>query len=444
MITTILAQIPVPKDIPLPLPLPEDILVFILILSFLLHILFINLMVGGGILTFWYEVRGIKNKDYDKLAREIANTITVNKSMAVVLGVAPLLSINVLYTLYFYSSNALTGNLWISVIPWVTVAFLSVYLHKYTWERLADNKALHLSILGLGVISFLVIPFIFLTNINLMLFPEKWSAIRGFTDALVLPNVFPRYFHFITACLAITGLFLTFWFGRKNFRTEGKFEKLSKKEIKKQMLNLTLIATSVQFIFGPLLFLTLPTKGVTWGLFWVIMGGVTVAIIVLVQLWKLYEEDEIISKRFYVVMGLFVLLVAFMGTGRHLYREGALKTHKELMAERTAAHWEAVKKAHENLLMPKVETKEGTVMPGEQLFKNNCTVCHAANTRLVGPPMTEASLIYKNNIEGLKSWIKKPGRKRMDFPAMTGFPQLTNQQLTDIAQYVLQNSWDKM
>ena len=444
MITTILAQIPVPKDIPLPLPLPEWLLVFILILSFLLHILFINLMVGGGILTFWYEARGTKNKDYDKLAREIANTITVNKSMAVVLGVAPLLSINVLYTLYFYSSNALTGNLWISIVPWVTVAFLLVYLHKYTWDRLADNKTLHLSILGLGVFSFLLIPFIFLTNINLMLFPEKWGIIRGFTDALVLPNVFPRYFHFLTACLAITGLFLAFWFGRKKYSMEGKFEKLSKKEIKKQMLNLALIATGVQFIFGPLLFLTLPTKGVTWGLFWVILGGVTVAIIVLVQLWKLQKEDEIISKRFFVVIGLFALLVAFMGTGRHLYREGALKTHKELMAERTAAHWEAVKKAHENVLMPEVETKEGTVMPGEQLFQNNCSVCHAATTRLVGPPMTEASSIYENNIDGLKSWIKSPGRKRMDYPAMTGFPQLSDQQLTEVAQYVLQNSWDKM
>jgi cytochrome c len=442
MITSIIAQIPVPKDIPLPLPLPEWLLVFILIFSFLLHILFINLMVGGGILTFWYEIHGTKNKDYDKLAREIASTITVNKSMAVVLGVAPLLSINVLYTLYFYSSNALTGNMWISIVPWVSMAFLLVYLHKYSWDRLADNKTLHLSILGLGVFSFLLIPFIFLTNINLMLFPEKWGIIQGFTDALTLPNVFPRYFHFITACLAITGLFLTFWFGQKKYATEGKFEKLTKKEIKKQMLNLTIIATGVQFIFGPLLFLTLPTKGVTWGLFWVIMGGVTTAIIVLVQLWKLLKENETIGRRFYITIGLFTLLVAFMGTGRHLYREGALKTHKELMAKRTTAHWDAVKKAHENMLMPEVTTKEGTILPGEELFKNNCSVCHAASTRLVGPPMTEATSIYKNDIEGLKSWIKSPGRKRMDYPAMTGFPQLSDQQLTDISQYVLENSWN--
>lgn len=438
MIAALLTQIPVPKDIPLPLPLPEGVLIFILILSFLLHILFINLMVGGGILTFWYEMRGLKNKEYDKLAREIATTLTVNKSLAIVLGVAPLLSINVLYTLYFYSSNALTGNMWISIVPWVAVAFLLIYLHKYTWDKLADNKSLHLSILGVGVVSFLVIPFIFLTNINLMLFPERWGEIKGFISALTLPNVFPRYFHFITACLAITGLFLAAYFGRKRYNSKDKFNQLTKPVLIKNMLSLTLAASGFQFIFGPLLFLTLPTKGITWGLFWVILGGVTVAVVILFQLWRIMKREESIGKRFYVIVGLFTILIACMGTGRHMYRQSALKTHKTLMAERTAAHWEAVEKAHENVLMPSIETEEGTILPGENLFQTNCAVCHAANTRLVGPSMVEAASVYKNNINDLKQWIKEPGRKRMDYPAMVGFPQLNEQQLTDISNFILE------
>ena len=442
MITTILSQIPVPKDIPLPLPLPEWILVFILIFSFLLHILFINLMVGGGILTFWYELKGLKNKDYDLLAREIAATITVNKSLAVVLGVAPLLSINVLYTLYFYSANALTGNLWISIVPWVAVSFLLVYLHKYTWDKLAANKTLHLSILGLGVGSFLIIPFIFLTNINLMLFPERWAEINGFTSALTLPNVFPRYFHFITACLAVTGLFLAVYFGRKNFKVDGKFSHLTKPDLLKSMLTLTLAATGVQFVFGPLLFLTLPGKGVTWSLFWIISAGATAATIALFQLWKMLKRNEPTGKQLYWVVGLFTVIVVLMATGRHLYRESALKTHKTMMVERTAAHWSAVEKAHKNLLMPSVETEKGTVSPGEVLFKTNCAVCHAAAVRLVGPSMAESAEVYRNNPEGLKKWIKQPGRKRMDYPAMTGFPQLTDEQLTDISKYVLEESWN--
>lgn len=441
MIASLLTQVPVPKDIPLPLPMAEWILVFLLILSFLLHILFINLMVGGSILTFWYEIRGLKNKDYDTLARKIAGTITVNKSLAVVLGVAPLLSINVLYTVYFYSANALTGNMWISVVPWVTVAFLVLYLHKYTWDRLEDNKTLHIGILFIGVISFLMIPFIFLTNINLMLFPEKWGVVKGFADALTLPNVFPRYLHFITASMAITGLFLAWWFGRKSFKMVDNFKSITKKDIKKQMLNLALIATGMQFIFGPLLFLTLPPQGVTWNLFWVISGGVTVASIVIYQLWKLInEKTEIISRRFYVVVVLLFILVSFMGTGRHLYRENALKTHRQMMAERTAAHWEAVEKAKNNELVPADETQT-LLSPGGQLYETNCSVCHADAQRLVGPPLTEIVPIYENNLEALKQWIKEPGRKRMDYPPMAGFPNLTDQQLTNISNYLLQGKW---
>jgi cytochrome c len=48
---------PVPKDIPLPLPLPEWLLVVILVVSFLVHILFVNLMVGGLLLTLWSQIK---------------------------------------------------------------------------------------------------------------------------------------------------------------------------------------------------------------------------------------------------------------------------------------------------------------------------------------------------------------------------------------------------
>ena len=114
----------VQKDIPLPLPVPEWVLVVVLVSMFLVHILFINFMVGGSILTLVYQLLGLRKPDYDKLAYEVAQTITVNKSMAVVMGIAPLLAINTLYTTYFDTANALTGLMWILIIPLVTIAFL--------------------------------------------------------------------------------------------------------------------------------------------------------------------------------------------------------------------------------------------------------------------------------------------------------------------------------
>jgi hypothetical protein len=141
------------------------------------------------------------------LAHEITKTVTVNKSLGVVLGVGPLLAINVLYTIYFYSANALTGYVWISIVPLVATAFLILYAHKYSWDRLAGSKRLHMAIGWAGVAILLFVPLIFLTNINLMLFPERWTQVKGFASALVLPNVLPRFLHFLLACLAVTALF---------------------------------------------------------------------------------------------------------------------------------------------------------------------------------------------------------------------------------------------
>lgn len=429
--------VPVPRDINLPMPLPHGVLVVLLVFSFLLHILFVNLMLGATLLTLWYQLRGLWNKKYDELAKQITATITVNKSLAVVLGVAPLLTINVLYTIYFYSANALTGLMWIAIIPWVSIVFLFLYAHKYTWVRLENNKALHISLLVIPVLSFLFIPLIFLTNINLMLFPEKWDSIHGFLSALQLPNVFSRYFHFITASLAVTGLFLVWYTGKRKNAAENAPSQLTQNELVRNFYNITFTATLAQFIFGPVVFLTLPAKGIDWNVFWVIAAGVSVAIASLVVLWK-EINDNVPGRRFYLVSILLLAVVGFMGTGRHLFRANALKTHQQMVVERTSAHAALVEEAKKNTYVT-AEDSNTTKPDGAVLFENNCSVCHHAVNRLVGPPMNEVVDIYSNDPEKLKAWIVKPGRKRMDYPAMIGFPQLSDEELNLLADYILKD-----
>jgi cytochrome c len=118
---TIFAATPIPRDLPLPLPVPEWLLVVCLVVFFLVHILFVNLMVGGSLIVVVLEWMGLKSKRWDALAHEVAQTITVNKSLAVVMGIGPLLCINLLYTMQWYSANALTGHAWLMIVPLVTV-----------------------------------------------------------------------------------------------------------------------------------------------------------------------------------------------------------------------------------------------------------------------------------------------------------------------------------
>ena len=442
MITLLQANTPVPRDIPLDLPLPEWLLVVLLILSFLAHIIFVNLMLGGSILTLWAQIKGLRDKEYDTLAYEIAKTITVNKSLAVVLGVAPLLSINALYTVYFYSANALTGLMWISIIPLVTIAFLLTYLHKYTWHKLENNKPLHISIIAAAVLVFLFIPLIFLTNINLMLFPEKWGTIKGFVSALTLPNVFPRYLHFICASMAVTGLFLFWYVGRKRYPFENHFHKLTRYDIKKKAYSLTFAVSLFQFMIGPVVLLTLPSKGVKWNLILVILCGAAIALPAMYWMWKaITGPPENIDRNYRKVIVAMTITVLFMGSGRHIYRANALAPHKKLMAAKTAEFEKISAEARKNPVeeeMPVVaEPSPGGMAKGAALFQANCSSCHKPHEKLVGPPMTEMVSIYHDNEAGLKSWIKAPGKKRPGYPQMPGFPQLSENDLGELTKYIL-------
>jgi cytochrome c len=438
----VFAAVPVPKDIPLPLPLPEWLAVGLLIFSFMVHILFVNLMLGGTLLTFFAQLKGLKEKDYDQLAHEIAKTITVNKSLAVVMGVAPLLLINTLYTVYFYSANALTGLFWIAIVPLVTVGFLLTYPHKYLWEILKDNKGLHIAMIGSASAIFLFVPLIFLTNINLMLYPEKWGSVAGFFSALTLPNVLPRYFHFIFASLTVTGLFLFWYFGREKFPHREKFQTLTRYDIQKRMLSLAFMATLLQFVAGPLVLLTLPSKAMSWQLLAILAPAVVVAIVALVWMWQSVSGPaEAIGSRFTRIVVALSSVVILMVSGRHVIRETALGPHKKLMAQRTTEYEKLVAEANAAVQAAPQQKADTGVNPqvaeGEKVFQANCVGCHAVKTKLVGPPVTEMASIYAGKTAQLVQWIKKPGKKRPDYPQMPGFPQLKQSELEALSAYIL-------
>lgn len=432
----LLQQVNIGKDLPLPLPLPEWLLVFLLVVSFMAHILFINLMVGGTLLCLFFESLGIKNDDYFRLSKEISATITVNKSLAIVLGVAPLLVINTLYTKFFYSANALTGLVWIMVIPLVSIALLVLYLHKYTYDRLENNRPLHVALLTLPSAIFLFIPLVFLTNINLMLFPEKWGLVAGFLDALTLPNVFPRYFHFFNASLTVTSLFLFYWVGRRTYPFQEIFRQYSRYDFQKRFYSIAFACSIAQFLFGPVVLFTLPNQGLGMDMILTILTGALIAIFPTWYLWKeITAKPEDMGRYFQRIVVLFSMTVIFMATGRHLYRANALAPHQEAMRKNTEAYMAQVAEA---------KTKPAGEVPvvevsGKSIFDTKCAVCHAKDKKLVGPPVLEMVQIYQNDPAALIKWIKAPGKKREGYPQMPGFEgQINEKELDLLAKYILE------
>jgi len=427
---------PLPHDLPLQLPLPEGLVKHLLVLLFLIHILFVNFMLGGQSLAVILEIIGLRRKKYDRLAYEISSTVTVSKSLAVVLGVAPLLAINVAYTTYFYSSTVLVGFAWLMIIIMASAAFLLTYLHKYTWESWGSSqRALHLTVGAAAMVLFLAVAMVFITNINLMVLPAYWPRVAGFLSAVLLPSALLRYFHFILATLAISALFAAGWFGRKGYDL-ARLPDFTRTEIIALFLRIAFIVTLLQFIIGPSLLLSLPVHGHSLAVWLLILTGATIAG---VMAWIIYRElgraPAALGRSYLVMLALLTFTALFMAYGRHYYRERAVNPHRQAMMAKTEAFMWDAKAAQTRARMGM--TREVYKSSGEKEFKANCAACHAENTTIVGPPLTEVRGLYAGNPQNLIAWARAPQVKRGGAP-MPSFNHLPEKVLQEIAAWILE------
>jgi len=197
------ALVPTPDSI----PVHWGWLHFFFILTFVLHLLFMNAMLGTGIIALIKSLKGTQ-KDLP-IAKEISLKLPYTIAFTINMGVAPLLFIQVLYGNFIYTSSVLMGWYWLSIIGILIIAYYSAYLFDFKFDTLGSARSIFIAIC---VILMLLTAFLFTSNITLMLTPEKWT--RYFSNAggtilnLSEPTLIPRFLHFVCASLAIGGLFL--------------------------------------------------------------------------------------------------------------------------------------------------------------------------------------------------------------------------------------------
>lgn len=339
----------IPRDLELVIPGHIGFFEVLIVVSFLIHILFVNITVGSSILAVFKELQGIvkKNRIADALAEQMATHTSIMKSIAVVMGIAPLLLISVIYTQYFYASTNLIGKAWLSLIVLLIISFLLLYLYKFSWERLAtgSKKWLHLFIGAAGSLVLLCVPLIFIVNVVSMLYPEMWAGANGFFHSLFYyPQIWPRYFHFILATFAVTGIYLYFWNGLlqrkqlKNSVVSGEEEQFAlHKEVYRQGKHLgvltTIWTTVLQFGAGFLLLFSfekdimLLYMGGDALLTGLLVASLLLTVLLLISLFMLMKTD--IRKYFVLTLITFVLVLGVMGWMRHELRENHLKQYIE-------------------------------------------------------------------------------------------------------------------
>ena len=243
--------IPTPDTI----PAPSWLFLLLGILTFMLHILAINVALGGSLMTLFARFKSESNLQ-NSLHGATASKIPVMFALGINMGVAPLLFLQVIYGHLFYSSSVLMAVYWILVIPLLIIAYYGAYVHIQHYDA---HSLLSKAAIAISALILLYIGFIFVNNMTMMVQPEIWNVYfenRGGTYLnLGEPTFIPRYLHFVTASIAVAGLFSAIvWHFRKKNNPELSAEKI------KYGLQIFAIATSVQVVIGFWFLLSLPSE----------------------------------------------------------------------------------------------------------------------------------------------------------------------------------------
>lgn len=180
---------------------------FLLLLTFPMHLLAMNAMLGGLAIGVLQHLHG--GEVQKKLAHRIAIALPLVIAFVVNFGVAPLLFLQVLYGQFVYTSTILMGSFWILIIPVLIIGYYGAYLYDFKFSSLGMFGPL----IGIVVFCLLLgIGFLFSNNMLLMSLPERFADYFAQKNGTLLAydhaSFWPRYLHMMCGSLAVGGLFV--------------------------------------------------------------------------------------------------------------------------------------------------------------------------------------------------------------------------------------------
>jgi len=329
----------------IPLPGPVWLLKALLLLTFALHLIAMNMLFGGVWTALFARVKDNKGKSsiYGRLYRQLVGYLPTLVPATVTIGVAPLLFVQVLYGHLFYSSSIAMAWYWWFVWIMVIVAYYALYFIKF---RTPAGGRVRIWILWMAAIVLLIISFIFNNNFNLVQQPGRFSAMiiksaSGWSLNWSDLTTFPRWLHVLLGALAVTGVWIM-WLGRLDWKHNSEFAR------QKAALGYRLFAfpTMANILMGLVFMLTLPKeimmrmmgRGLEETALWLI--GLGLSIWALLVLKRASSNPE--TTALPLGTGLMAIVVAMMVILRDIIRSDYLRRYYTLDMPQTVVQWGAI------------------------------------------------------------------------------------------------------
>lgn len=313
------ADLPVPALDPAPIPGPPALFHVLWVATFLLHLLFVNAVLGGSLLTAaacWLGPR------YRRAAVFFPAMNSWAISLAITFGIAPLLFLQVLQGRFFYTATILVGWGWMSMLGLLTAAY---YLNYAVKHRLAGGGNPRL-LASVEALFFLGVAAIQVAVHLVQVQPASWAAASRDPWSVLYDTTFaPRLLHFVLAALSVAGLALARWTLKR--RDAGDAE-ADLGPPARMGVAVALWATALQLLDGVWLLLALPApvmKGLMRGgaatmvpLTVSILAGIGI-LVVLSRIRNPLSEGRLVRHALEMVLAAVLLMVVTRHQVRSLY-----------------------------------------------------------------------------------------------------------------------------
>lgn len=196
---------------PYPLPAPPVLITVLSYLTLAIHLLLMNLTLGGAVLMSIYLFKA--REKHMVLASAMADRLPYLMAFTITFGIAPLLFAQALYSPVFYTSAIYLSGYFLLVPVNVFISYALLYLLSKKWDTLGKFRLyLYLLVVALlgGVMYIYNNLFAAMENLKEAGL-VKFTAAGGYAFNPEYLDTLPRFLHFFFASVAISGLWVAVW-----------------------------------------------------------------------------------------------------------------------------------------------------------------------------------------------------------------------------------------
>ncbi len=350
-------------DLLLARPAPNSFLDYLLFTFFSAHLLFVLLMLGTAMIAVFFFIHGyVTGRRWElRWDKQVLRIHLVLKSLAVVLGVGPLLVIQVRYSVPFLTAINILAPYWMVLIALLIFAFLTLDTLGHKAEV---HPYGHLFFGVLGLAALLVVPAVFTAALSLMERPDIWHrvAAAGMTsEPAWLFHWAVRYLHVLGAAVLFGAAF------HYLFSTRGDDER------RRHLLNWIVGALLFQVVVGMLLLVSIRDR-IDPAVITAVTIGLTAAVLLLAAIY-LGRSAQGPGRTIALIVLLLITLVSMLAARQFIQNQTVmpLQAGLDLNRARQIKQLEPFRLAAVREFKARLHIVYDN---GQTIYRQSCAFCH--------------------------------------------------------------------